>query len=314
MNNFLQARRAGLLMLALSMAVLPLLMVNSFHYDIAIMIGINAIVCVGLNLLIGYAGQVSLGHAGFFALGAYASTILTDSYGWPSIVAMLAGALLVGVLSFIVARPILRLKGHYLAMGTLGMGIIISIILNQEVDLTGGPDGMPVPSFVIFGWEPYGNQVWYWIVAIALFISVVVALNIVESPIGRALRSLHGSELAAGTMGVDTLRFKVLIFVVSAVMASLAGSLFAHYSGFLTPTEGDFFRSIEFVTMVVLGGMASTFGAVIGAAILTILPQILAAFHDYEMMMHGLVLMGIMIFMRKGLVPTISGWLRRKPS
>lgn len=308
MSSFWQPRRAGLLFLATTLLLLPLFLQNGFHYDIAILIGLNAIVCVGLNLLIGYAGQISLGHAGFFALGAYFSAILTDTWQWPPMLALLVGAVAVGVLSLIIARPILRLKGHYLAMGTLGMGIIISIVLNQEVDLTGGPDGMPVESFSVMGWEPGGNLAWYWIVSAMLIFAVWLALNIVDSPVGRALRSLHGSELAAQTMGIDTLRYKAMIFVVSAVMASVAGSMFAHYSGFLTPAEGDFLRSIEFVTMVVLGGMASTFGAVIGAAIITILPQLLAAFHDYEMMLHGAVLVGIMIFMRKGLVPSISEW------
>ncbi len=308
MSGFWQARRAGMATLAGILLLLPLMLQNAFHYDIAILIGLNAIVCVGLNLLIGYAGQISLGHAGFFALGAYFSAILTDSYRWPPLLALVVGAAVVGLLSLIIARPILRLKGHYLAMGTLGMGIIISIVLNQEVDFTGGPDGMPVESFSVMGWEPGGNLTWYWIVSSVLLVSVWLALNIVDSPVGRALRALHGSELAARTMGVDTLRYKVMIFVVSAVMASVAGSLFAHYSGFLTPAEGDFIRSIEFVTMVVLGGMASTFGAIIGAAIITILPQLLASFHDYEMMLHGAVLVAIMIFMRKGLVPSVAEW------
>jgi hypothetical protein len=154
-------RRGGLLALAAVIAVLPLFMQNAFHYDIAILVGLNAIVCVGLNLLIGYAGQISLGHAGFFALGAYGSAILSGDHDWPPLAALLCAAAGVGLLSFIIARPILRLKGHYLAMGTLGMGIIISIVLNQEVDLTGGPDGMPVPSFSLFGWEPAGELTWY---------------------------------------------------------------------------------------------------------------------------------------------------------
>ncbi|VAW17791.1 Branched-chain amino acid transport system permease protein LivM (TC 3.A.1.4.1) [hydrothermal vent metagenome] len=302
----------GLLALAAVIAALPLFLENSFQYDIVILVGLNAIVCVGLNLLIGYAGQISLGHAGFLALGAYASAILTDRYDWSSLGAMAMGAVGVGLLSFLIARPILRLKGHYLAMGTLGMGIIISIVLNQEAEFTGGPDGMAVPAFSMLGWEVDGNLSWYWITGGFLLVTVWLALNLVDSPVGRALRAVHGSELAAATMGVDVLRFKVLIFVVSAVLASLAGSVFAHYSGFLTPSEGEFFRSIELVTMVVLGGMASIFGAVVGAAILTILPQALAAFQDYEMIVFGAILMGMMILMRKGLVPTITEFIRAR--
>lgn len=305
-------RTGGLLLLTAVIAILPLFLQNAFHYDVAILIGLNAIVCVGLNLLIGYAGQISLGHAGFFALGAYCSAILTGVYDWPPLVALSSGALGVGLLAFAIARPILKLRGHYLAMGTLGMGIIISIVLNQEVELTGGPDGMPVPSFTVFGWEPAGELAWYAIVGVGLIATVWLALNIIESPVGRALRAVHGSEMAAEVMGIDTIRYKVLIFVVSAVLASLCGSLFAHYSGFISPAEGEFFRSIELVTMVVLGGMASTFGAVVGAAILTVVPQVLTVFHDYEMLIFGAVLMGMMIFLRKGLVPSLADLIRER--
>jgi len=284
---------------------------NSFYFDVAINGGIAAIVCVGLNLLIGYAGQISLGHAGFFALGAYSSAILTDNYGWPPIASLSTGLFVVGLLAFVIARPILRLKGHYLAMATLGMGIIISIVLNQEVNLTGGPDGVPVSAFSVFGWEVNSELAWYWIVGGSLVVIVLLALNLIDSAVGRALRAVHGSEVAAQVAGIDSTRYKILIFVVSAVMAAYAGSLFAHYTGFLTPSEGGFFRSIEFVTMVVLGGMASVFGSVIGAAILTALPQFLTVFHDYEHVMFGLVMMLTMIFMPKGLLPSLRNWISK---
>ena len=301
-------RTGGLLTLALTIALLPWFLPNAFFFDVAINVGLAAIVCVGLNLLIGYAGQISLGHAGFFGLGAYCSAILTQRYGWPPTLALLTGMLLVGVLAFAVARPILRLSGHYLAMATLGLGIIIAIVLNQETALTGGPDGMPVGGFAVLGLAIEGDWMWYWLVGGALLVTVWLALNLIESPIGRALRAVHGAEIAAATAGVDTARYKVLVFVVSAVLASFAGSLFAHHTGFLTPDEAAFLRSIEFVTMVVLGGMASVFGAVVGAAILTALPQFLTVFHDYEQVVFGLVLMLVMIFLPRGLVPSLLGY------
>lgn len=304
------ARFGGMLALAVVIALLPLILPNNFYYDVAILVGLNAIVCIGLNLLIGYAGQISLGHAGFFGLGAYASAILTGNYGWPPAAALLAGAAGVGLLAFIVARPIMKLSGHYLAMGTLGLGIIVSIVLTQEVDITGGPDGMPVYGFSVFGWQPSGVLAWYWIVGGLLLLTAWLALNIVESPVGRALRAVHGSEAAARTAGVDVTHYKALIFVVSAVLASIAGSIFAHYYSFVTPSEAGFIHSIELVTMVVLGGMASIFGAVIGAAILTTLPQLLTFLHDYEMLAFGAILMGVMIFMPRGLVPSLQAWIR----
>ncbi len=304
-------RLRGLLVLAAVIAVLPLFLANNFQYDVAVMIGFNAIVCVGLNLLIGYTGQISLGHAGFFALGAYVSAVLTGTYDWPPLLALGLGAVAVGGLAFVIARPILKLKGHNLAMATLGMGLIILIVLNTEDWLTGGPDGMPVPSFSLLGWELSDERTWYVVVGVLLLIAVWLALNLIDSPVGRALRAVHGSEVAAEVMGIDTTRYKVLIFVVSAVFASIAGSLYAHYSGFISPAEADFFHSIEFVTMVVLGGMASTYGAVVGAAILTVAPQVLTFFHDYEMLGVGAVLMSMMIFMRRGLVPSIAQLIRR---
>ena len=246
------------------------------------------------------------------AWGPTAAVVLTASHEWDPMAAMGITALAVGLMSFVIARPILKLKGHYLAMATLGMGIIIAIVLNIEDQITGGPDGMIVPSFSFFGWEPMDEGQWYWIVGGLLWVSVWMALNLIDSPVGRALRAVHGSEVAAEVVGVDTTHYKVLIFVVSAVFASVVGSLSAHYGMFITPGVAGFFHSIEFVVMVVLGGMASTFGAVIGAAILTLLPQLLSALEDYEHLIFGLILMGVMIFMPKGLLPTLTKLTRRR--
>jgi branched-chain amino acid transport system permease protein len=312
--RLLSARTGGVLLLAAVILCLPLVLPNKFYYDVAIKTALNAIVCVGLNLLIGYAGQISLGHAGFFALGAYASAILTARYQWNGFAALLAGAVAVGVLAFLVARPVLRLRGHYLAMATLGLGIIVAIVINREIALTGGPDGMTVPALRLGDWRLTGTTVWYWISGGALLLAVWLSLNLIDSGVGRALRALHGSEVAAETVGIDTVRYKVLVFVVSAVFASVAGSLFAHAERFVTPTEAGFLRSIEFVTMVVLGGMASTFGSVVGATLLTILPQALAGFQDYRNLIFGAILIAVMVFMPRGLVPTLASFLKRRPS
>jgi branched-chain amino acid transport system permease protein len=300
--------------LAVFLAVLPQILPNNYYVDVAVLACFNAIICVGLNLLIGYAGQISLGHAGFFGLGAYSSAILVSQYGWPPLLALLAGAVVVGLLAFAVARPILKLKGHYLAMATLGIGIIISIVLNTEAQITGGPDGIAAGPFSIAGFTFATERDWYWLTAFLLLATIWLATNLVDSPVGRALRALHGSEVGAEVVGVDTARYKVMVFVVSAVIASVAGSLFAHYTPQLTPTKADFFKSIELVTMVVFGGMASTFGALVGAAFLTTLPQLLTVFEDYEPIILGGIMMGTMIFMPRGLVPTIAAYLARRRS
>jgi branched-chain amino acid transport system permease protein len=298
-------RYKGLLILAVILAVLPWCLPNSFYFDVVIRIAINAIVVIGLNLLMGYTGQISLGHAAFFGIGAYSSAIMTSHYGWHGLSAMVLGIAVTGLLAFIVARPILKLKGNTLAMATLGLGIIISIAITNEAQLTGGPDGIGVGSFDLFGWSLSGDTTWYWIIAVILLLVVWAAKNLIDSPSGISLQAIHGSEIAARVAGVNVTAFKVRIFVISAMVASFAGSLYAHYVGFITPGVAGFFHSIELVTMVIVGGMASIFGSIVGAALLTLLPQVLATFEGWETVVYGLILMVTMIFMPKGLVPTL---------
>jgi len=296
----------GLLIVIAVLLVLPFAVPNSFYLDLAIRMAINATIVLGLNLLIGFAGQISLGHAGFLGIGAYASAVLPTHFGWHPLLAMLAGAVATGLLAALVARPIFKLKGHYLAMATLGLGIIINIALRNEAQWTGGPDGMPVPAMGLLGFELSSDKQWYWVIAALLVISVWASLNLIDSPFGRALRALHGSEVASQVVGVDVVRYKVAIFVLSAVFASLMGSITAHYIGFVSPNFADFFHSIELVTMVVVGGMASVYGSLIGAVLLTALPQALATFEGWETVVFGAILMGFMIFLPRGIVPTLA--------
>ena len=296
----------GLYLVIAILLVLPFVLPNSFYLDLAVRMAINAVIVLGLNLLIGFAGQISLGHAGFLGIGAYASAVLPTHFGWHPLLAMGAGAVATGILAALVARPIFKLKGNYLAMATLGLGIIISIALRNEAQWTGGPDGMPVPAMGLFGFELTSDKQWYWVVALLLSVSVWASLNLIDSPFGRALRALHGSEVASQVVGVDVVRYKVAIFVLSAVFASLMGSVTAHYVGFVSPNFADFFHSIELVTMVVIGGMASVYGSLVGAILLTALPQALATFEGWETVVFGAILMGSMIFLPKGLVPTLA--------
>ncbi|MCX7258463.1 MAG: branched-chain amino acid ABC transporter permease [Polaromonas sp.] len=296
----------GLFIVMAILLVLPFIVPNSFYLDLVIRMAINAVIVLGLNLLIGFAGQISLGHAGFLGIGAYATAVLPTHFGWHPVLAVMAGALAAGLLAAIVARPIFKLKGHYLAMATLGLGIIINITLRNEAAWTGGPDGMPVLPMALLGVELSSDKHWYWAVALLLSVSVWASLNLINSPFGRALRALHGSEVASQVVGVDVVRYKVAIFVLSAVFASLMGSVTAHYVGFVTPNLADFFHSIELVTMVVIGGMASVYGSLVGAVLLTALPQALTSFEGWETVAFGAILMLSMIFMPKGLVPTLA--------
>ena len=304
-------RHSALMLLAVVLLLLPLVLPNNFYYDIVIRMAINAIIVLGLNLLIGFAGQISLGHAGFIGIGAYASAILPTHFNWHPVLAMLGGAVIASAIAAVVARPIFRLKGHYLAMATLGLGIITAIVIKNEATYTGGPDGMPVVALGLMGFTISGEKQWYWVLAATLLFSFWAAKNLIDSPFGRALRALHGSEVASQVMGVDIVRYKVAIFVLSAFFASLMGSVTAHYIGFVTPNVADFFHSIELVTMVVIGGMASIYGSLVGAVLLTALPQALSTFEGWETVAFGSILMVCMIFMPRGLVPTLAARFAR---
>lgn len=307
------SRLKGFYLLTLLVVSLPIIFPDNYYVTVvAVSAGLHAILAVGLNLLMGYAGQISLGHAAFFGIGAYTSAIFTTQFGWNPWPAMAAGMALTGVIAFVMARPILRLKGHYLAMATLGFGIIVNIILVQNVGLTGGPDGLSeIPTLSIFGWEINTDLRWYMVIGGCMLLVVWLALNLINSRSGRALRALHGSEVAAEMMGIDTTSTKTSVFVLAALIASFAGSLFAHQQSFVSPDSFSFFFSIELVTMVVLGGMASTYGAVFGAIVLTFLPELLVVFEDFEVMIFGAILMLMMIFLPQGLFVGMQNLVQR---
>ncbi len=306
-------RFSGVIFLALILAALPFIFPDNYFVTVVFTsAALHAILAISLNLLMGYAGQISLGHAAFFGIGAYSSAILTSRYEWNALLAITAGMLLTGIIAFIIARPILRLKGHYLAMATLGFGIIVSIILVQAGSFTGGPDGLgDISQLELFGWVVETDLHWYVLMCSVLVIVVWLSNNLIDSRNGRALRALHGSEIAAELMGINTSAVKSAIFVLSALIASFAGSLFAHQQSFISPDSFSFFFSIELVTMVVLGGLASTYGAIFGAIVLTFLPELLVVFEDYEVMVFGAILMIIMIFMPQGLFVTLEKQLLR---
>jgi len=308
----LDRRTWPLAALAAILVVAPLFFTSLYYYRIGALVFIFALAVLGLNLLMGFAGQVSLGHAGFLGIGAYAVAIGPVYFGVPSWVCLIVGAGLSGAVAFLVGRPILKLKGHYLAVATLGFGVLVAIVLTNEADWTGGPDGMNVPHLMLFGWKIYGSVGWYWLAGVTFIVGFMLAANLVDSPNGRALQAIHDSETAARMLGIDVARKKLMIFVVSAVYASVAGSYLALFDGHVTPDVAGFLRSIELVAMVVLGGMGSVFGALVGAAVLVVLPQALTVFQDYEQALLGLIIMVFMIFLRRGIVPSLAtafaGW------
>lgn len=301
-----------LIWLATAVALLPILLVNLSsvkHYlDIMIFVGIFSLVNMGLSLVMGYAGQVSLGQAAFFGLGAYVSAILSGSFGWSPWLAMPAGMVITGLVAGLVGVPSLKLKGHYLAMATLGFGVIMYVVFNEEIELTGGPSGfVDIPGISIGSWDIDTPLRYYYFVWAVVFGALLFSLNVIHSRVGRALRSIHGSEVAANAMGVPAAAYKTRVFVMSAVMASLAGSLYTHYMMFLSPSSFNLFWSIKFVMMVVVGGMSSIWGALLGTCVLTYLSnEWLHMFHDFDVLVYGLILLLIIMFLPNGLIGTVK--------
>lgn len=312
MNSLLRNEGFRFILFALLMMVLPLILSGGYLLNVFVFVGIHTMLAVALNLLLGYAGQISLGQAAFFGLGAYASGILTATYGQNPWISMVAVAVAVGLLAFLIGFPILKLKGHYLAMATLGFGIIVYITLNEAVDLTGGPSGLSgIPNLSLGGLTFDNDLKNYYLVWGVTLATILLSLNLVNSRIGRGLRAIHDSEVAARVMGVHVRLLKVQIFALSAVISSLAGSLYAHTMTFVSPASFGFNFSVELVTMVIIGGLGSIYGSFLGAALLTLLPEMLRAFQDYDIVVYGLLLIIMTMFMPGGLVRGVPALVRR---
>jgi branched-chain amino acid transport system permease protein len=291
------------LVIALLAILFPLLVGgNQYFISLLVFLGINGIMAMGLSLLMGYAGQISLGHAAFYGIGAYSSGVLTTKYSVHPVGAFFIGISLSALIAWLVGKPTLRLKGHYMAVATLGFGEILFIVFNELSPLTGGPSGLSgVPPLTIFGSPLEGTRylylVWGFVILLLIF-----SLNVINSRVGRALRAVHGHEVAANAMGVDASRYKVQVFVLSAIYASVAGSLYAHFMTFISPSSFSLMFSILLLMMVVVGGAATIWGSLLGAAVLTLLPEYLRGLEDFEVLAYGAVLMIVLLYMPQGIL------------
>jgi len=302
---FISLHHTGLTVIGLSLVLLlyPLFQDNPYNLGLTNLIAINAIVVLGLNLFIGYAGQISLGHAAFFGLGAYGSAIATVTFSispWP---AMFLVAVVVALIALLIGIPILRLSGHYLAMATLGLNFVVHTVLLQWDDVTGGPSGFSGIPSLSFGQFQFNDEIrLHYLLWAFTLISLLLCLNLVRSGVGRGLSALAGDEVAAAALGVNTRYAKIKIFVLSAVLASVAGSLFAHCYSFVSPDSFGIFTSTDMVIMVVVGGMGSIWGSLFGTALMTMLPEWLDLFEAYKDFVHGGILVLVLMFLPQGLV------------
>jgi len=293
-------------------------LISPYYTRILMLSGISITLAVSLNLINGFTGQFSIGHAGFMAVGAYSSAYFSVNYGmnlanslgggklgWvvALFLATLVGAIAAGIAGLVVGVPSLRLRGDYLAIVTLGFGQIIVVFLNNIEAIGGarGYSGIPiVKSF-------------FWIFLIAV-LTVVIVHNIVNSAFGRALISIREDELAAEAMGVNTTQYKVMAFVISSAMAGAGGVLLAHFDGYLNPKSFEFIKSFEILIMIILGGLGSIVGSILGAIVLTILPESLRGFAEYRMVIYSLLLIILMITRPQGLLGSTAAfktWRKR---
>jgi branched-chain amino acid transport system permease protein len=260
------------------------------YSNVVLTIGINGLLALSIWLTLS-CGMLSIGNAAFMGIGAYTSALITMNLGWPFPIALALGMIAPALLAFVIGKPTLRLSGIYLAMATLGFGEVVRITLLNWESLTGGALGL--------NGIPQLTQWWH--VLIALVATLLVLWRLRRSKVGRAFEAIKEDDTAAGLMGIDVANTKMLAFVLGAAVAGLAGGLDAHLTFFIGPQEFGFDRGVEILTMTILGGIGSLPGPVVGAAILTLLPELLRSLRDFRLVVNGLILVVIVLFLPKGI-------------
>jgi branched-chain amino acid transport system permease protein len=286
---------------------------NYYFLHISIMVGIFVILAQGLNILFGYAGQISIGHAAFYAIGAYASALAAAHLCLPFWASALSAILFASLVGFFLGLTCLRLRGEYLAITTVAFGEIVQVILTQWEEVSGGPEGfLNIPKAHIGSFLFDTPVRFYYLTLLITLLSLVLARNLTSFKLGRSFRSVRDDPLAANILGIDTTRVKLIAFVVSAAYCGLAGSLYAHYSRALLPDYFSLSLSVLIFMMVMLGGMGSLYGPVIGAILLTVSFELLRVLQAYQMVIYGVLVLLITIFAPEGLVGIVKGIVQKR--
>jgi len=296
-----RSRRALVGVWVLAMAW-PFVAPNDYLMSLGVYFFIHLMLVASLNVIMGWTGQVSLAHAAFYGLGAYTSGVLNTKYGVSPWWGMCAAIVLVAAVAALIGLATLRLRGPYLSMGTLGFSGILSVLFVELVGLTGGPNGLAgIAPFSLFGWELDTPTRFYWLVWLVGAVVMWLLLNLFGSVPGRALRAIAGGEVGANALGVDTFLFKVAAFSLSAAIAGLAGSMYAHFNQFASPETFGFFASVLLVVMVALGGTGRYWGPFYGAAIFTVVPELLRQYQDAELLVFGVCMILVLLYFPGGL-------------
>lgn len=300
-------RHWDLSVFALSFLALPLFFHDSYWMHIINIIGIYALVVIGLDLLVGITGLISLGHALFFALGGYSAGYLTVNYSFSPILSFIVSCILVVAVALVVGVPLIRLKGYYLALGTLGLGIVGFTLLNSGGSITGGPNGFGgIPYFSIGSFIFSGYISNFFLIWGTVLVGYLFAKNLSESATGRSLKAIHSDEGTALIYGIKTNALKIKVFLLSSLYAAVAGIYYAHYTQFMSPENSSIGTSIDMIVMLFLGGLGTIFGPILGAAIYKIIPEISGLFHDYEVLLRGGLLLVILLFFSGGVLESLK--------
>ncbi|GGF97438.1 branched-chain amino acid ABC transporter permease [Paenibacillus abyssi] len=272
-----------------------------FLLRIAVMIGIYIILTLSLNIIVGYAGQFALGHAAFYGIGAYTAALLMVNYDVSFWLALPAAAIVTGFFGFLLGTPVMRLKGDYLGIVTLGFGEIVRLIFVNWIDLTNGPMGIPgIPAPSLGSYTLGSNMDFYYLVLVVTVISVLIIRRIVQSGFGLNLLTVREDEIAAESIGIRPMKYKLLAFTIGALFAGVAGALFAVTAMFVSPDSFQYVESVNILAMVVLGGTASIPGSILGATILTVAPEALRFISDYRLILLGLIIVLMMVYKPSG--------------
>ncbi|WP_298962093.1 branched-chain amino acid ABC transporter permease [uncultured Methylobacterium sp.] len=304
--------RSVLVLAALVLAGLALSFVAS-EYTLRLlnMAVIAAVAVVGLNFAFGYAGLISLGHSAFVGLGAYGLAILTTKAGWSPWLAAIPAIAGTGLAAAALGYPLLRLKGHYLALATLGLNVSFGIVAANWIELTGGTNGIAqIPGLTLAGHAIEGEQAFLWFGLAVLAVLGLAALAIHASRLGRAMMAVRDDETAAAMTGIDVTGVSVAAFVLSALYAAVAGCLFAVHVHFVSPDDFNVAHAITFLSMLIVGGEGSVAGAIIGAALLTFLPEWLRVLGEGYLAFFGLMMLAILVFLPTGIVGLVRRWRR----
>jgi branched-chain amino acid transport system permease protein len=288
---------------AILLLVLPILLqqINDYLIHIAITAGVYIILSLSLNVIVGYAGQFALGHAAFYGIGAYVAALLMVNGGFSFWTALIVAAIVTGIFGLLLGSPVMRLKGDYLGIVTLGFGEIVRLIFVNWVNVTKGPMGIPgIPTPEIFGYSFSGKIEFYYLILVLAAITTFVINRIIHSGIGLNLLTIREDETVAESIGIKPIKYKLLAFAVGSFFAGIAGAFWASYISYISPDAFQYMDSVNILAMVVLGGTASIPGSILGATILSVTPEILRFVSDYRMMVLGLAIVVMMIFKPSG--------------